>query len=163
MKYHRAQIRAERGFREASSEDERLMVEWLAGELCPVELSVDRLRDDLLGRFRGERIEPPGPSRVERILGAGRSLFERRFTERSAERLPAVAVERLEQLITASHDGFLAELKSDPGRPRLSTILDEIAKLERVAELELPADLFADCSEKLIAAWRARGVGRLPV
>jgi hypothetical protein len=75
----------------------------------------------------------------------------------------AEAAEILEQLITASHDGFLAELKSDPGRPGLSTILDEIAKLERVAELELPADLFADCSEKLIAAWRARGVGRLPV
>ena len=38
--------------------------------------------------FREDRIEPPGPSRVERILGAGRSLFERRFTHGIVERLP---------------------------------------------------------------------------
>jgi TnpA family transposase len=84
------------------------------------------------------------------------------FAERIVERLPAVAVDRLEQLITTSQDGFLAELKSDPGRPGLNTILDEIAKLERVAELALPADLFADCSEKLIAAWRARASAAYP-
>ena len=162
IEYHRAQIRAERAFREATGDDEPWMVEWLAGELCPVELSQDRLRDDMLARLRRERIEPPGPSRVERILAAGRSLFERRFTERLVERLPASAIDRLEQLVTASQDGFLAELKSDPGRPGLNTILEEIAKLERVRALELPADLLADCSEKLIAAWRARASTAYP-
>lgn len=75
IEYHRAQVRAARGFREATGGDEQRMIEWLAAELCPVELSVDRLRDDLLARFRDERIEPPGPSRIERILGSGRSLF----------------------------------------------------------------------------------------
>lgn len=55
-----------------------------------------RLRDDLLARFRAERIEPSGSSRVERILGAGRALFERRFTGGIVERLPAGAIARLE-------------------------------------------------------------------
>ena len=162
MQYHRAQIRAERGFREATGEDERRMAAWLAGELCPIELSVDRLRDDLLARFLREGVEPPAPSRVERILGAGRSLFERGFTERIVERLPASAIAGLERLLDAEQDGVLAELKSDPGKPGLNTILDEIAKLERIAQLELPADLFADCSEKLIAAWRARASAAYP-
>ncbi len=36
IEYHRAQIRAELGFREATGGDERLMAEWLAGELCPL-------------------------------------------------------------------------------------------------------------------------------
>jgi len=162
IEYHRAQIRAERGFREATGEDERRMAAWLAGELCPIELSVDRLRDDVLARFRRERIEPPAPSRVERIIGAGRSLFERRFTEQIVERLPASAIAGLERLLDAEQDGALAELKSDPGKPGLNTILDEIAKLERIAQLELPADLFADCSEKLIATWRARASTAYP-
>jgi hypothetical protein len=55
IEYHRAQIRAERGFREASGDDEQRMTEWLAGELCPVELAPDRLREDLLARLREER------------------------------------------------------------------------------------------------------------
>ena len=70
IEYHRAQIRAERGFREATGDDERQMADWLAGELCPVELDDKRLRDDLLARFRGQRIEPPRRSRVERILNS---------------------------------------------------------------------------------------------
>ena len=127
IKYHRAQIRDERGFREVAGEDEQRTVEWLAGELCPVELSVDRLREDLLARFRDERIEPPGPSRIERILGAGRSLFERRFTHGIVERLSAVAIERLEQLLDrragwrvggAEERSGQAGIEHDPGGGR---------------------------------------------
>jgi len=162
IKYHRAQIRTDRGFREATREDERRMIGWLAGELCPVELQVDRLRDDLLARFREERIEPPGPSRVERIVGAGRARFERQFTDGIVAQLSAGSVEQLEELTTSAQDGFLAELKSDPGRTGLNTILDEIAKLERLAALGVPADLFADCSERMIAAWRARAATAYP-
>jgi len=49
--------------------------------------------------------------------------------------------------------------------PRFSdryTILEEIDKLERVRALGLPADLFADCSEKLLGAWRARAAACYP-
>jgi Domain of unknown function (DUF4158) len=75
IEYYRAQIRTDRGFREATGADEQRMIQWLAGELCPVKLAPDRLREDLLARLREERIEPPGPSRVERIVGAARSLL----------------------------------------------------------------------------------------
>lgn len=71
-------------------------------------------------------------------------------------------MEALEDLITAAQDGFLAELKSDRGRAGLNSILEEIAKLERVQALGVPGDLFADCSEKLIAGWRARAATAYP-
>jgi Domain of unknown function (DUF4158) len=34
IEHHRAQIRSERGFRQATGDDERRMADWLAGELC---------------------------------------------------------------------------------------------------------------------------------
>ena len=123
IEHHRAQIRSERGFRQATGDDEQRIADWLAGELCPVELDENRLRDDLLARFREQRIEPPGPSRVERILNSGRAQFERRFTTGIVERLPAATSERLEQIAAPIEDaasasiGVLAELKSDPGDP----------------------------------------------
>ncbi|MCA1679964.1 MAG: DUF4158 domain-containing protein, partial [Actinobacteria bacterium] len=168
IEYHRAQIRSERGFREASGDDERRMADWLAGELCPVELDENRLCDDLLPRFREQQVEPPGHSRLERILNSGRAQFERRFTTGIVERLPVAAIERLEQIAAPIEEaatptiGVLAELKSDPGRPSLNTVLEEIDKLERVIALGLPPDLFTDCSEKLIAAWRARASAAYP-
>jgi Domain of unknown function (DUF4158) len=69
VKYHRAQIRRELGFRESTLEDEQRMTEWLAGDLCPVELDDKRLRIDLLARFRQALIEPPGEA--DHRVGAG--------------------------------------------------------------------------------------------
>ena len=169
VKYHRAQIRFERGFRESTLDDERRMIVWLAGGLCPVELDDKRLRADLLARFREQQIEPPGASRIDRIVGSGRAVFERRFTATNTARLSTPTIAALERLIPAaagdeevSTAGLLVELKRDPGKASLNTILEEINKLGRVRSLGLPADLFEDCSEKLLAAWRARAAATYP-
>lgn len=58
--------------------------------------------------------------------------------------------------------GLLAELKADPGRLGLETLLSEIAKLERVRALGLPDHLFADVPEKRVLAWRARAGAEYP-
>jgi len=73
-----------------------------------------------------------------------------------------MATEWLEQLLTAEQDGVLAEMRSDPEKSGLNTILEKVDELERVRGLGLPVDLFADCSEKLIAAWRARAAVAYP-
>lgn len=65
--YHRAQIRAALGFREATRADEDRLAGWLASEVAGTERSDERLREAVLARCRQERIEPPG--RVERIVG----------------------------------------------------------------------------------------------
>lgn len=41
-------------------------------------------------------------------------------------------------------------------------MLEEIAKLSRVRQIGLPADLFAGYSERLVSAWRARAVACYP-
>lgn len=56
----------------------------------------------------------------------------------------------------------MAELKADPGRLGLESLLAEIAKLERVRSLDLPVDLFADTPEPRVAAWRARAASEHP-
>jgi hypothetical protein len=170
IEYHRAQIRAALGYCEPTVGDEDKLADWLAAELCPVELNRDRLRLALLARCRQERVEPPGPSRIERILGAAEAMFDRRFTARTVARLTPQAAARLRELITAgdpdegagSGASFLQELKADPGQPGLETLLGEIAKLERVTAMGLPSGLFADASEKLVAGWRSRAAKMYP-
>jgi hypothetical protein len=44
----------------------------------------------------------------------------------------------------------------------LDSLLTEINKLNSVRKLGLPEGLFADCSEKLLAAWRARAIKMYP-
>ena len=195
IKGHRAQIRKALGFRECTVGDEDKLAGWLAEEVCPVELGEERLREALLARCRAERLEPPGPSRFERVLASARAAFEQQFCAETVARLSEQAIRGLQELVddrqgsprlaggdadNAAGDsadeqgtvattsvvgggpGVLAELKEDPGQLGLETLLREVGKLRRVRALGLPADLFADASEKLIAAWRARAARMYP-
>ncbi|MGW9307001.1 Tn3 family transposase [Saccharomonospora azurea] len=164
IEYHRAQVRAAFGFREFTRGDEDKLAGWLAEEVCPVELREEQLRAALLVRCRTERIEPPG--RIDRIVGSARAAFEKRFCDLTCSRLDAECAERLEALLSddtgPGRGGLLAELKADPGQVGLETLLREIDKLSAVRALDLPAGLFADASEKLMEAWRARAARSYP-
>ncbi|MEV0052438.1 hypothetical protein AB0H34_18275 [Saccharopolyspora shandongensis] len=135
---------------------------WLAEEVCPVELSDERLREAVLVRCRAEHIEPPG--RLDRIVGSARSTFEQRFCQRTTERISEECVTALEGLVAEQDTarGLLADLKADPGQVGLETLLREIDKLTAVHRLGLPDGLFADASEKLVDAWRARAMRSYP-
>ena len=171
IKYHRAQIREASGFREPTRADEDQLARWLADEVCPGELSEERQRTALLGRCREERLEPPG--RIGRLLGSARRLADERFCAATVARLDELAVERLEELVaedepdssgeaTGGGPGLFAELRADPGPPGLESLLCEIARLERVRAIGLPADLFSEADEKRVALWRARAAAEHP-
>lgn len=96
---HRKQIREFYGFREITVGDEDKQIVWLAEKVCPIETSRDRLRAALLTRCRQEKIEPPKPGQVERLLGAAEAMFERRITTGTVQRLPASAATRLKDLL----------------------------------------------------------------
>jgi hypothetical protein len=99
IKNHRAQVRDFHNFREPTVGDEDKLADWLADKICPAEMSRDRLRSALLTRCREDRIEPPKTTRIERILGAAESMFERQFTETTVARLSATSVGKLQELI----------------------------------------------------------------
>ncbi len=168
IKYHRAQIREAFGFREPTVADEHRWRDWLRQEVCPVEQSEDRVRDALLSRYRSKKVEPPADSRISRLLSAARAGQETDFTTATTQRLSSSTIERLEELVIEASDevggrgGFLADLKADPGRVGLKTLLSEIEKLERVRAIGLAEDLFAEALERQVAAWRARAAKLYP-
>ena len=168
VKNHRKQIREYHEFREPTVGDEDKLIAWLAGDICRVEMSRDRLRSALLARCRQEKIEPPTPGQIERLLGAAESMFGRQFTETTLGRLAAESIVRLEELIaTGDPEGesgnavgkrsFLQELKEDPGSIQLDTLLAEIVKLDRVKAMKLPDGLFEGVRRR---SWPGGGPGR---
>lgn len=145
--YHRAQIREALGFRPATLKDEEQLTAWLGAEVCPVELVEDRQREALLVECRARSIEPPGRSRIEKVLVGARNRWERALCARTIERLGEVGVSRLLALVTEGNDdgaALLALLKRDPGAVGLDSLLTEITKLNDVRKLGLPEGLFVD-------------------
>jgi TnpA family transposase len=160
VKRHRKQIRDAFGTRPPTEADEEKWATWLAGEVCPVETSRDRLAEALLRRCRSSKIEPPAEGQVERIVASAARRHEEAFAAATVAKLgPGVCARILGVL---DEDGLLAELKADPGPLGLDTLFAEIGKLGAVKALGLPDDLFTETSDRLVAAWRARAARMFP-
>ncbi|MDK8193189.1 hypothetical protein QP794_24175 [Paenibacillus sp. UMB7766-LJ446] len=59
---------------------------------------------------------------------------------------------------TSSVEGLLSfqELKADPGKPGVESVLREVSKLRTIRNLELPDDLFRDIPLKVLTKYRQR-------
>ena len=160
IKYHQSQIRKVYGTRPPTEADEDRWAQWLAEEMCPAETNRDRLAAALRRRCRSEKVEPPSPGQVERVVASGCRRFDDAFAATTAGRLGPMTCGRLEDLL--SRPNVLAELKSDPGPLGLDTLLAEIGKLSTVRALGLDETVFAGASDRIVAAWRARAARMYP-
>ena len=170
VKFHRAQIRDHLGFRECGLADAEKLASWLATAAAGRERDPAIARARLIGRCREERIEPPTPGRVDRIVRSGLRQADLEISARIARRLSASTTQRIEDLVAAGeHDeeddpaeSALALVKSVPGNVSLESMLTEIRKLRTVRAIGLPAGLFRDVAPKVLAGWRARAAVESP-
>ena len=166
--YHRAQIRSHLGFRTATVGDQEKLTGWLARSVAGSERRPDRVREELLARFRADRIEPPTAGRLQRMVRSALRTAERDWSVRIAGRLDDAAAERLFDLIAAEDAAGpdsgtrLGLIKSTPGAVSLESMMAEIGKLRAVRAVGLPPGLFADVAPKVLQGWRARAAVEAP-
>ena len=167
-KAHRAQIRAVLGFRECSVADADAVAEWLVAEVTQVERVVERVREHALVRCRVQRIEPPTPGRLDRMVRSALHRGEELLFDRVAARLDEPVKARLLALIAEVDDPdvdglpMLATIRAAAGNVSLNTMLTEIAKLEAVRAVGLPADVFTGIAPKIVTGWCGRAMVEAP-
>jgi len=165
-KYHRVQIRNLLGFREANAEDSQALALWLCEHVLAQDRQMERLKAAVLERCRTQRIEPPTPDRVERLIRSALHQFEGKFCEALLARLPLETQAQLNALLlveplfaevgTEPDHALLYELSANSGPITLESLRTEIAKLERLRALRLPGDLFAGLSPRIVLSYRQR-------
>lgn len=155
------------------------MQHWLIGEVLPQEHQEERLREQAYQWFRRQHLEAPTAERLTRYLRSAAHTFEQQFYDATLARLPQAAQAALEGLLQAEpaesteerdrNQGeedatsaqtpaasTLQQIRQDPGQVGLATMLEELAKLRRIRELQLPDDLFAGMARKVLAVYRNR-------
>lgn len=99
IEYHRGQIREHLGFRACGVEDAEKLTQWLAAEVAHEECHLDRVRDELVRQCRAERVEPPAPDRVTRMVRSALHMAEENWFAVIAVRLDPQVRDRLLDLI----------------------------------------------------------------
>ncbi len=168
IEYHRAQIRAALGFREATDEDAAALTHWLEGQVLATERRHDRLVAAARERCRSLRIEPPFSERLDRLVRSALHRQEEAFCAALLARLPPETAARLDALLRASDptpdDGedavsgppALLTLRTGTGQARLQSVSEEADKLRRIRALALPGGLFDGVPSRVMLAYRRR-------
>jgi hypothetical protein len=104
VKRHRAEIRRVTGFRECSVADAENLTAWLAAHVCCREQRADRVREELLGQCRAEKIEPPAGTRIGRIIGSALQRADDTLTARISGQIQPDVQKRMVELIAAASD-----------------------------------------------------------
>lgn len=158
---YRSQIRELTGFREVTSADITRAAAWLnekAMAHVDHEDIVELLTSKAYERLKEQKIEPPTPERIARLVRAAAHGAEQHFFAMVAKRMSDASKSAIDTLLTATDHGVLSltELKSDPGRPSLENVLREINKLWQIKRLGLQKSVFDDVPRKLIYRHKQR-------
>ena len=172
LKRQRAEIRALLGFREASAADAEELGTWLRDNNVARTRDLGELTAEAEARCRALRTEPPTPDRLARVVRAAvRAYDERRYDAVHARLSPdtRARLDALVQPLGPGGDGVvedeamegrvdapLIHLRGGPGRASVASLRDELARLDAVRRLALPAGLFADWSSAELEACRQR-------
>ncbi|WP_250214369.1 DUF4158 domain-containing protein [Acrocarpospora catenulata] len=95
IEYHRSQIRAHLGFRTCTAADADKLGMWLAENVAHAERRPDRVREELMKHLRRERLEPPTPGRISRIVASALRQTESTWSVRIISRLPVETTRRI--------------------------------------------------------------------
>jgi TnpA family transposase len=167
LERHRAQIRQQLGFREATVQDGEALTTWLLENVLPQQRQLAVLTTALYDRCREQRLEPPALERIERLIRSAVATADERFFAATLAQLPLPTRLRLDTLLqTTRADDDPAgerlgrspfhELKQGAGAIKVDSLLSELDKLQQIEALALPTALFADTAPKVLENYRQR-------
>jgi TnpA family transposase len=170
--YHKEQIREYLGFREATVEDADHLSRWLSNYVIHHDADLDKLKEESYSKLRELHIEPPTTERIERIAKSVISVNEENFSQETFSKLSPQAIIKMNSLINdlsayeeneinySSNENYVSfsDLRSDPGRIGLESVLKEINKLKTIQQINLPENLFINVTGKRLKKYKQRAV-----
>lgn len=172
IKHHRAQIRGFMGFREATLQDLQDLRSWLLQYVLPLDSQIEQLKDWVKQRLLKLKLEPPTTEQVERLIRSCIRTYEENFCSITYKQLSPETITKIDALLSTdstlgdeqvhSKQSDFNNLKTDPGRTGLDSLLKEIDKLQCIRDLGLPSNLFANISPKVLHHYRQRASAEPP-
>ncbi len=165
---HRRTIRDFLGFRPATGDDLKQLSQWFITEVLPFDPQARHGRDMALDWCRAQRLEPPAFDYLRRIIRSTVRSFEANLQKTIYTRLSDHSMAAIDQLLNGKEpesedtDASINEsisftnLKNDPGKPALDSLLAGITRLKCIDNIGLLANVFEDIPLKFIHQFRQR-------
>lgn len=170
IRQHRAQIRQWLGFRPYVESDRQLLIEWLRIDVLPKNQNLEFLIETVRKHLRTKQIEPPTRASIERIIRSAIQTHENEVFDSVYKNLSATVRQMLDELLSSSQSSTeqsptetpFYQIKTCHVRVSLTSVLQAAKQLERLQQINLPSDLFALISPKVVERFRQRAAVESP-
>lgn len=165
---HRRTIRVFLGFRPATGADLKQLVQWLCADALPFDPQARHGRDMAFDWCRTQRLEPPASDHLDRIIRSAVHGFEAQQQATVHARLSIASKAAIDRLLAGEESDpdevrneesttiSFSNLKTDPGKANLDSLLVAIAKLKCIDDIGLVPEVFQDVPAKFIEQFRQR-------
>ena len=154
---HRQEILTFLKIRELKLEDRSNIISWLVEIIFPKGISTSEAFEYALEWLHQNKILRPAKFRIDKIITASYSKFEKSLFENICNELSDDSKAIIDYCLEDNTDSIsFAMLKSDPGRVSLDSVLKEIEKLEFINQLELPEQQLISLNPKIMSRIRSR-------
>jgi Domain of unknown function (DUF4158) len=167
-KVHRQQIRDFLGFRLSTEKDIPLFINWLVEKILPDgKDSFSFLQEKSYSYFQAAKVEPFSPMKIERHIRSALAIFEKNLFLKIFKSLDQNQKKSLLDLAAdqdkqSTDTYYLRHLKEDAGNVSLESILEEVKKINRIADIGLPASLFKGMPHRILEKYKARVMSERP-
>lgn len=154
---HRKEILEFPGIRRVSAADKSAFSDWLIDNLYPHGADIEDAIESAFEWFQKHKVECPAGKELDRLVRSAYQQFELNLYEHFAN---CLSVES-KILMGQSLDGVegvvnFSDIKADPGRVGLDSVLKEVEKISFIRSLHLPVETFSSFNTKVLQRYRQR-------
>jgi TnpA family transposase len=165
---HRRVIRRHFGYRLPSSSDLKRLATWLSDDVLPFDPKARHGRDLALEWCSSQRMEPPALDHMDRVIRSAIHGYEMRQQATVHAHLSDANKAAIDRLLAGddadsneaqreeSTTILFSNLKTDPGKASLDSLLVAIAKLKCINDIGLAPNVFQNVPAKFIDQFRQR-------
>lgn len=154
---HRQEIFEFLGITRISLADKTLFSEWLNRDLFPQGAEIEDAINEAYEWFKRGQVQCPTNKELKRLVRSAYQKFEQRLYGRITNDLSFKSKLLLQQSLNAD-EGVISfsEIKADPGRVGLDSVLKEVNKIFFIRSLQLKVESFCSCNHKVLLRYRQR-------
>lgn len=154
---HRKEILNFLGIRRVSATDKNAFSDWLIYTLYPHGSDLADATEAAFSWFQQRQVECPADKELERLVRSSFQQFELHLYQCCADSLSTDSKILMEASLSNDAEGVsFGDLKADPGRIGLESVLKEVEKLNFIRSLHLPVNMFSSFSTKVLQRYRQR-------
>ncbi|WP_445766581.1 Tn3 family transposase [Rheinheimera sp.] len=155
---HREEILAYLGIKKLDEPTRSKLYHWLAEVIYPQGLSAKEITEQVYEWLRVNKTEFPADKQLQRDLATALSRFENDLFERLSLSITPSAKKLIDDSLDADVDSItcFGQVKADPGRIGLDTVLSEIEKLNFIQSLAMPDEQLVRINTKILSRFKQR-------